>query len=420
MHYVNYSPTFPDELDLSRFIFIAGFARGGTTWTRKICALHPEIDVIDKEVVFDARGEITDTIVREKLFDAMTGHEYTGNYIAMKAPANALSFPKLSLALPKSKFVFIARDPRDVFTSFKESEVAWMGGRNKEVAFCLSKQMRHSQAFEEITGRDHAIEVRYERFHQAFRPELRRLAEFLGVRCDDEIVNEMAAGAAFHAMNGRDHDKQNRKAGARKGVMGEWGQALDQDEKNWIAADPYWAEFIEAHGYAWDVLTLRQVLTAALGGPQDPALANGRIGVVARKPLNMNAQGNLTDIVETLNELGARPTFAITPRALDRSRQNAALYDSTIQSIGGEFEAVESLELHDGHPMRGADSPLLGTRSAQNVTVVEGIMSVSGLPEGVTLSRDAFLRALADPSLKLFIDAGTGMDAPLSFAYRLS
>src|SRR5678816_3694929 len=106
-------------MDMSRMIFVTGFARGGTTWLRNSIGTHPQISRIGSELVL-FREHAGDRAAMEKVIDEkVRDQELPGPYFVEKSPANAPHIDEAVKLLPESKFVFIIRDPRDVFISHK-------------------------------------------------------------------------------------------------------------------------------------------------------------------------------------------------------------------------------------------------------------------------------------------------------------
>jgi len=105
-------------MDMRKMVFVTGFARGGTSWLRSCIASHPDIEKIPKEMVIfrncNDRKEI------ERIIDqAIQEHGLKAPFYVNKAPANAPYVGKACRLFPEAKFIYIIRDPRDVFISHK-------------------------------------------------------------------------------------------------------------------------------------------------------------------------------------------------------------------------------------------------------------------------------------------------------------
>jgi hypothetical protein len=124
---------------MEKFVFITGFARGGTSWLRDCIGAHPDVAVLKGErTIFRDSGDAG------ALRDYFTGEAQAqglGNSqkIVNKAPANAPFIGRSARLFPESKFIFIIRDLRDVYTSHKRGKMKWMGGVNSTVAGCMYK-----------------------------------------------------------------------------------------------------------------------------------------------------------------------------------------------------------------------------------------------------------------------------------------
>lgn len=128
---------------LSRFVFVGGSPRSGTTLVQRILDCHPEIyggpefDFVPRitDLFEEMRGSIQsgriDTILDEKrlvqafrsLLAALLSPKRQGegaSYLSEKTPSNVLAFPWLEECVPEAKKILVFRDPRDVVSSMLE------------------------------------------------------------------------------------------------------------------------------------------------------------------------------------------------------------------------------------------------------------------------------------------------------------
>ena len=156
-------------MDMRTMIFVMGFARGGTSWLRNCIAFHPQISSIPHEmVVFRDHAGDRDAIINE-IEAEVTKEGLTGPYFVSKAPANAPFAADGCRLLPESKFIFIIRDPRDVFISHKRGKKEWMGGENSRVDGCMKKTHSYFEGYLKAKAQQNILLVQYEHLHR-FHP----------------------------------------------------------------------------------------------------------------------------------------------------------------------------------------------------------------------------------------------------------
>jgi hypothetical protein len=63
------------------------------------------------------------------------------------------------------------------------------------------------------------------------------LLHFLGVECDRAIVEAMVDGASFRKLANRSSGDEDEKSHFRKGLVGDWRNALDVKEGDRIAQE---------------------------------------------------------------------------------------------------------------------------------------------------------------------------------------
>ncbi len=258
-----------NSFDLDSMIFIAGFARGGTTWLRRCIGAHPDITEIPGETVFARERPLTVAAIRRLLLEKIKADDLTSCRFVTKGPVNSLVFAEMAKLLPNAKHIYIIRDPRDVFVSHKRGAREWMKGKNSTVEGCMAKTQRYHDAYLEAEALPNVLTVRYEDLHQNFPAAYRRICRFLGVSDDDRVIADCLAKTSFSNLTGRDH-AEDPQAGARKGVIGEWATHLTPEDVMWYQGESYWPNFLEKYRYDWRVRTVDGVVKAlaesGLGG----------------------------------------------------------------------------------------------------------------------------------------------------------
>lgn len=202
----------------TRFIFVGGVARSGTSLVQKILDLHPEIyggpelglfqglmatyrrllaDVrsgklsmlLDAEHVRASYRDFVLSLYRPRL------ESDQARFVSEKTPSNLHAFDALADVFPEARFVWVVRDPRDVLCSLRgvqarsrELGVAVDAGRwlDRDLA-----DMRQSLLAGEAFRRSHGTRLRivhYEDLLAAPRQVAERLCTFLGVEFEEQML----------------------------------------------------------------------------------------------------------------------------------------------------------------------------------------------------------------------------------------
>ena len=247
-------------MDMSRMIFVTGFARGGTTWLRNCIGTHPQISRIGSELVLfrDHAGDRgpMEAIIEQKIRD----QKLSGPYFVEKSPANAPHIDDAVKLLPEAKFVFIIRDPRDVFISHKRGTRQWMGGVNKRVDGCMKKIHGYYEGYVRARQARNLLLVRYEELHQDFHRTMKRLFDFIGVESTPQILDECYEQNSFWTVASRHIERPDEAE--RKGVVGDWAMFLEPKEAEWFQKNGYWSGFMKQYGYSWTPPTYAGIFQA--------------------------------------------------------------------------------------------------------------------------------------------------------------
>lgn len=245
-------------------VFVTGFARGGTTWLRNCVGSHPDIATIRKELVLfrDHGGdrEALGTRLEEAVTELLTPEERALARYVEKGPANAPHIATAARTLPEARFLFIIRDPRDVFISHKRGTAEWMGGANSTVDGCLRKTEAYFKGYEEAAELPNVMLVRYEALHQDFVRTLGDVFEFIGVEADEQILQHCFEENDFWNVATRHIERRDKPQ--RKGVIADWVNFLEEDEADWIRSHDFWPSFMDRFGYSWVAPSHMTVLDA--------------------------------------------------------------------------------------------------------------------------------------------------------------
>ena len=184
---------------MSKMIFVTGFARGGTSWLRDCIAAHPDIAKIPGEMVLFRDIKDRESI-EQAIEEAILQNNLNAPFYVNKAPANAPYIGKACRLFPDAKFIFIIRDPRDVFISHKRGEQKWMGGKNSIVVGCMHKIEKYYNGYIEASDSDNVLLVRYEDLHQNFIDTMMKVYKFIGVDNSPLIIQDVFRKTNFIAV----------------------------------------------------------------------------------------------------------------------------------------------------------------------------------------------------------------------------
>jgi len=258
-------------MDVSKGVYLSGFARGGTTWARQILCAHPNVFEVGKQVGFKAPLSVTfdKAHIEDKIIKMLNTFPDTQTHIqaienspkfAVKSPPNALILSEMMDIMPDAKHVFIIRDPRDVLVSHQRTGAAWTEAhRNFDMA--VERTATFYNGYEKAKGRDGLMLFRYEDAHQKFPSTFKRLCEFMELDIDDNLINTAMQKLSFRAVTGRSHEE--RPGMNRRGVAGDWVKNLSWADGHRFKQSEYWTRVMTEHGYDWQLTSVQGIVKAA-------------------------------------------------------------------------------------------------------------------------------------------------------------
>jgi hypothetical protein len=220
-------------------VFVLGPPRSGTTLVRQMLLAHPLLTGPDRETYYFLRWNLSDFALDEvpsaqmaeikaqsrtsiSLFDAIarwmkTAHEACG--FVEKSPHHALRLSFLLCYYPRSRFIFVYRDPRDSFISH------WS---------CLAMKRMSADAYAELwrdcvarrleqAGAAHIFDLSYEDLCAAPELHLRRLMAFVGYDMVPEQLTPRGYSVTSYARTSG-HTRLNYPIGSD--TVGEWRTRL--------------------------------------------------------------------------------------------------------------------------------------------------------------------------------------------------
>lgn len=138
----------------------------------------------------------------------------------------------------KTKLILVFRNPKDVAVSFfhhhkkLEKYYEYSGTFSDWLQLFLQGKLDYGSWFDYVTSWEKVISsdvdnpihvMMYEDMKEDPMREIRRLAEFLGVKADPELVNAVAAKCDFSQMpNDKKEYHDHQLTMFRKGIVGDW------------------------------------------------------------------------------------------------------------------------------------------------------------------------------------------------------
>jgi len=268
-----------DQVPATTRFFVLGCQKSGTTWVQRLLDAHPNVRCggeghladlllpLLKQAVdaynqrqekrrssglsvqlsdtdfFHLARSACDLCFAQYLREAGT-QAGAIRAVGDKTPESAIRMPDLIALYPEARFIHVIRDGRDgavsgwhhwtrlrdrgevpnpqQFASF--ADYATYYASNHWVGY-----IRHARsAAAAIPGR--YLEVKYEDLHTEAQTQLRRLFEFLSVDASDESVAGALSGASFRRLSGgRERGEEDAQSFFRKGVVGDWRIAFNDD-----------------------------------------------------------------------------------------------------------------------------------------------------------------------------------------------
>jgi hypothetical protein len=270
--------TLPADYNGHNLVFIVGCPRSGTTWLQSLVASHPlahtgreshlfdwylgplirhwnqELEIRDVGLGNYFREDEFHSLVRNftlQLLAPMALSLQEGELFVEKTPGHGLYLQEISEMLPQSRYLHILRDGRDVTASMLAASKSWASSwaprdaRNAARTWVKSVTTIREAARSLPSGR--FLEVRYEELWNDPRRILSEVMEFLGLKWNDQEVNEAIRrndARASHggrtpikrggAYSGRGGSEVKKNEFIRRAVPGGWKTDLSWSDKIWF------------------------------------------------------------------------------------------------------------------------------------------------------------------------------------------
>jgi len=192
-------------------VFLVGFPRSGTTLLDQALSAHPEVEVLEEYELFDeVRRRWVDGEGLSKLPDLDSAQIETARNVYLRAmtarrkhPLRSVVIDKLPLNLvylfliyrlfPRSRIIFMVRDPRDACLSCfcqvfdLQGAMPYFLDLDDTVRY-YDESMRLALNSVRIIGNP-IREIRYEELVSGFEAQMRSLVEFLQLRWDPSVLD---------------------------------------------------------------------------------------------------------------------------------------------------------------------------------------------------------------------------------------
>jgi hypothetical protein len=260
-----------------QIFFIGGMVKSGTSWVQHLLDLHPEVScggeshfpdslfprlkaaleehnrhILDKaqNAFRHEIGEEPTVYGSDELFHlcvtailVLLRKEARGRSVRAvgeKTPGNLEAFATLANLIPRSKYIQVVRDPRDVAISAWHHNWRMNPPEVNKLAPTLPQFVRgFIELWVRLVGAgvefaalhpDRYLDVRYDDLLSEPGPALARLCRFLGVDDSAATVARWVEAASFERLSGwRLRGQDDRGSFLRKGVSGDWANYLDAE-----------------------------------------------------------------------------------------------------------------------------------------------------------------------------------------------
>ena len=224
-------------------VFVVTYPKCGTTWTLQIIKL------------IRSNGKQDDTALKHSL-PWIEDEEISldcKNVIKPRGFKSHMTYDRFSLGNPHElpcKFIYVARNPKDVATSFYyHTEVAFFPGIDKETYWSkfVNGELEFGNYFDHVLGwwehkdDDRVLFLKYEDMKKDLKKCVSEIASFIGADISEEMVAQIASQTTFESMkknplanNAWRNEVVSRGKSKtefmRKGIVGDWKNFLTQEQ----------------------------------------------------------------------------------------------------------------------------------------------------------------------------------------------
>jgi hypothetical protein len=221
-------------------IFIAAFAKSGSTWLANMLSGLPGFRILSP-----AEWRIEETDLYSRIFTS----EFRHKLVVFKHHTWATQENLDLLSRYAKRYIITIRDPRDMIISsfyyIKNHPDHWqhdlISGNRLSIGEYIDIYL-DSEAFsrdiidwlrfwESRRDPENSIIIRYEDLIRDTFSEMKRCLDFLGFNIDSEIVKNILEKNSFQKQSGRSRGTEDRKSFLRRGISGEWKEVFTHEQK---------------------------------------------------------------------------------------------------------------------------------------------------------------------------------------------
>jgi hypothetical protein len=254
-------------LSEKKFIYIIGSPKSGTTWLQAMVAAHPKVATTVELTLFNRyihpwldAWDLESKNIEEGRWSQglpyiMTRKEFYGlmrefiarsyqkvlelnphaSHILDKHPQYAFHVDEINLFIPRSRFIHVIRDGRDVAVSMVSARkhIGYGTGNIKDSAEAWKCHVLEARTASKFKGR--YMEVRYEDLLENGSDVLSRVFQFCNLDITDSKTRDIYENHHFSKMKSRrqhaDRRARTHVAFFRKGKAGAWKDDMSDRER---------------------------------------------------------------------------------------------------------------------------------------------------------------------------------------------
>jgi hypothetical protein len=179
------------------------------------------------------------------LFEAL----HPDAYLLEKTSTNIFYVPEIRRLFPRSKLIAIYRDGRDVMVSDR-FHLRNNYGRSQDLTQSALDWKRAMEAQLQYSPLYSLYTLSYEALLLDPAAETERLLRFLELETAPEVVADMVRRSSFQFVTGRGEGQEDERSFYRKGVVGDWKDRLDDEERAVVSREA--GDMLVALGYEKD------------------------------------------------------------------------------------------------------------------------------------------------------------------------
>ena len=215
-------------------VFVTAYPKSGTTWMEQIVHLTLNNGVQGDKVLSEAVPWV-EGINRYQGVEKLLNQQAKPRRFHSHLPYHLMPGVKLNLA----KYIYVARNPKDNAISFyfhSCSKLGYDGTWDEFFDLYIQGKVGYGSFFDHVLDwwqasqkSNNILFVKYEDMKQDLRQAVKTVADFLGVKLDEELWEAIAAQSSFESMAanpkanlGWVYQRPEFPKHMRKGIIGDW------------------------------------------------------------------------------------------------------------------------------------------------------------------------------------------------------